>query len=55
MTPVTLFYSSYSNAACPPLHTYKGGYISWEVDLKVWAPVANLWSLLFTNTYHDTH
>lgn len=55
MTPVTLFYSSYSNAACPPLSTYKGGRTYNEVDQKVWTPVANLWSLLFTDLYHDTN
>lgn len=54
MTPIDLFYSSYSNAGCQPLDTYKGGKISWEVDQKVWGPVANLWSLLFTDLYHDT-
>lgn len=54
MAPVTLFYSTYSNAACPPLNTYKGGRTYHEVDQKVWTPAANLWSLLFTDFYHDT-
>ena len=55
MTPVDLFYSSYSNAFCKPLRTYKGGPTYIEVDLKVWTPVANIWPLLFTDHYHDTH
>lgn len=54
MTPISLFYSSYSNAACQPLSTYNGGGTYREVDLKVWSPVASLWSFIFTDIYHDT-
>lgn len=54
MTPIDLFYSSYSNAACQPLSTYKGGATCSEVDLKVWSPVASIWSLIFADIYHDT-
>ena len=55
MTPVGLFYSSYSNATCQPISTHKGGDTYSEVDLQVWKPVARLWSLIFTDIYHDTH
>jgi len=54
MTPIGLFYSSYSNTICKPLCTYKGGPTYSEVDLKVWSPVASLWSLIFADIYHDT-
>ena len=54
MTPIDLFYSSYSNAACQPLCTYEGGRTCSEVDLQVWSPVASIWSLIFADIYHDT-
>ena len=53
MTPVRCFYGSYSNAVCQPLITYKGGGTYREVDLRVWSPVASLWSLL-SQTYTMT-
>lgn len=55
MTPMDLFYGSYSNATCQPISTYKGGDTYREVDLKVWSPVASIWSLIFADIYHDTH
>lgn len=54
MTPINLFYSSYSNATCPPISTYKEGATYREADLKVWSPVASIWSLIFAGIYHDT-
>ena len=35
MTPIGLFYSSYSNSSCLPLNTYKGGDTYREVDLRM--------------------